>query len=105
MEKNLLIIGITDCEPCRELERDVKKDEIAEQLAAKHGVDASKVKVLYADVAGEEGNDARNICYSVDHFSSPLLVIEKKDGEKRRFCVLNDELEEESCGEFKKLPD
>ncbi len=103
-EKSLLIVGLTSCEPCKELQEQIKKEEVVKELAEKHGVDASKVKIMYADVEGPEGDEARNICYSLDKFSSPQLIIEEKEGEKRRLCSLDDKLEKERCADYRTLP-
>lgn len=103
-EKNIIVVGLSDCKPCLDLQEQLKKEDVAKQLSEKYGVDASKVRVLYADADDASGDEARNICYSVDQFSSPQLIIEEVDEGKRRLCTLDDSLEKKKCAEFKSLP-
>jgi hypothetical protein len=101
-EAKLYVVGLRECAPCSELQNELKKEEIKEALKEKFGTD--KYDVLYADEDGENGNKARNICYSLDKFSSPILVIEKKEKDKTKLCLINENLEEERCGLYKELP-
>jgi hypothetical protein len=104
-KKRLIIVGLTDCAPCVELEKQVKSDDVSKALLEKHGVDGKQVKVMYADKDGKEGDEARNICHSINHYSSPMLVIERDmpDGQ-RMFCKLTEDLEEEDCSLYEELP-
>jgi len=98
----LHIIGLHECRPCEELKEQVEKEDVKKALMEKFGTD--EVDVLYADEDSDGGNKARNICYSIDKFSSPILVLEKQVQEKTRICLINDDLEEERCGELRGLP-
>jgi hypothetical protein len=101
-EVKLFIIGTKTCGPCKELQNAVKTDEIRKALKEKFGTD--EVAVLYGDEDSEDGNKARNFCYSIDHFGSPMLVAEKKIKDKTSVCLINENLEEEKCGVFRELP-
>lgn len=96
------IVGLRNCVPCDELQEQVKREEIKKLLKEKFGTD--EVDTLYADDDTEDGNRARSLCYSIDKFSSPILVVEKKDKDKTKVCLLNNDLEEEKCSIYRELP-
>lgn len=96
------IVGLTQCPPCDDLKTQLEREEIKKLLMEKYGTD--KTDILYADQDGEEGNKARNFCYSLEKFSAPFVVVEKKHQNRASVCLLDEDLEEERCGIYRQLP-
>lgn len=98
----IYIIGTRKCNLCGEWHDQLKKEEMKKVLKEKFRTD--KVDVLYGDDDTEDGNHARNLCYSIDKFGAPMLVLERREGDKIKVCLLNEDLEEARCGLYKELP-
>jgi len=96
----LYLVSLSECNACEEVKERLKDEEVKRKLKEKYGT--SDVKIVYLDRVAESKEDsiAAHICYSLDSFSAPKLVVKKRN----RICELDERLEEVKCALLRKMP-
>jgi hypothetical protein len=104
-KNHIYLVGLKNCQACTDMESQLQKPEIKEQLQSKYGT--SDYEIIYPEEENDNGSKAINICASLDKFYAPMLTVMKapeKEGDKAKVCLVDDKLEETRCAIMKELP-
>ena len=103
MTDRLYLVSLKECDACKEAKAQLASEEGIRVLEEKLGT--HEFEVIYGDGEGEQGDLARNLAYSLDRFSAPMLTkVTVEEGKPKKVCLLGDDLEEKKCAPVRNLP-